>query len=435
MKYEVKYTVYFTPASPSSGPDYYMRDDLDDVGNEENPYEGDMWLSEDIWIRPTDDGEYFHDNAEYRANDPDKRNYVYVRVRSRGCDPMTNGTLEVYWSKASTGLAWPVNWQYSTDPSGNVISNLVGVQDLSTLNLQAGGEALLKFEWIPPNPQIFNDPGKHHYCLLARIVSPEDVMHCPEVPNPNPNCKCNNNIIWKNISVINVEGFNKDTVTMFVRDIFPNGTGPSCLELLDADLVHYEPSLNNATIRINLREPLLSLWQAGGMQGTGFVIDENGHFQVTTFPMNLCNLSLNSMQNYLIDIFIEGNEPEPFAFDLRHYKSSGAVSTIGGERVIYPGVGSNALPRLVTKKEKPNEPVRLYPNPVQNILYLDLETYLDSRSLTLMELYSKDGILLYNSQLSDKSTSIDLSHLQYAGLMIAKIKMNDRIFTKKLIRL
>ncbi len=106
--------------------DLYIKDTPADTGIEPNPNTGPMWISDDVWVRTTPDPNYLpypfpeanppwtplpHENPEYRDPKFSAPNYVYVRVRNRGNAPST-GTerLTVHWAKASTGLAWPVQW-------------------------------------------------------------------------------------------------------------------------------------------------------------------------------------------------------------------------------------------------------------------------------------------------------------------------------------
>src|SRR6267143_6007358 len=108
-----------------AAPDLYIKDTPADTGVEPNPDTGPMWISEDIWVRTTPDPNYqpypfpeasptwipaTHQNPEYRDPKYSVPNYVYVRVHNRGTTA-SSGTeqLQVYWAKASTGLAWPTD--------------------------------------------------------------------------------------------------------------------------------------------------------------------------------------------------------------------------------------------------------------------------------------------------------------------------------------
>ena len=72
--------------------------------------------------------------------------------------------------------------------------------------LQAGEEVILEIPWYPPNPAGFgnvNDP--HHVCLIARIETSTTApfgMIVAETNDINFNTRQNNNIAWKNVSVV-----------------------------------------------------------------------------------------------------------------------------------------------------------------------------------------------------------------------------------------
>ncbi|MGE3820877.1 MAG: tyrosinase family protein, partial [Isosphaeraceae bacterium] len=112
--------------------DVYIKDTPADTGVEPNPDSGPMWVSEDVWVRRTPDPGYRpfpfpeasppwvpapHQNPEYRDPKYSVPNFVYVRVRNRGTRAST-GTeqLQLYWAKASSGLAWPASWVDSFAP-------------------------------------------------------------------------------------------------------------------------------------------------------------------------------------------------------------------------------------------------------------------------------------------------------------------------------
>lgn len=103
--------------------DLYVRDDVNDTGVEQNPNNGPMWMSPDIWVRrdplpgwnpypypinsPPAWLDTTHFDPDYRSPLSGRPNYVYVRVRNRGtASAGANERLMVYWAAASTGLSW-----------------------------------------------------------------------------------------------------------------------------------------------------------------------------------------------------------------------------------------------------------------------------------------------------------------------------------------
>lgn len=199
---------------PPACPDLYMKDTPADIGMEPNQATGAYWVSEDIWIRNNQDGLTTHQNPEYRigTNNP---NYVYVRVRNRG-GSASSGTeeLNLYWAKAGINLSWPAPWNGGVyhDPGPNTM--LLGEELIDSPQLigsiPAGGSAVLVFEWSPPDPQLYAAAfglDKSHFCILARITSstpPPYGMAYLETTDLYSNVKNNNNIIWKNVTVVDL---------------------------------------------------------------------------------------------------------------------------------------------------------------------------------------------------------------------------------------
>jgi len=119
----------------SAAADLWIRDDINDVGNEPNNQSAVLYLSDDIWVRRLADPNYDpqpfpcnspswvplpHEGPCYRDPKTGSPNYMYVRVRNRG-NTSSSGTetLHVYWAKASTGLNWPGDWNdHIANPCG-----------------------------------------------------------------------------------------------------------------------------------------------------------------------------------------------------------------------------------------------------------------------------------------------------------------------------
>jgi Pregnancy-associated plasma protein-A len=192
------------PPAAAAGPELWMQDVSDDIGAEPDASTQPMYLSNDIWVRTTNDGvlNQDHQNPEYRPPGA-ASNFVYVRVRNRGCSGTGTGTLKLYWAKASSGLSWPAPWDGSvTTPA--LMGGQIGTQSVS---VAASDDQILIFPWMPPNPADYASFGadKGHFCLLARIetaTSPPYGMTSPETSNLYANVQNNNKIVWKNITVV-----------------------------------------------------------------------------------------------------------------------------------------------------------------------------------------------------------------------------------------
>ena len=100
---------------PTTTQDLFSRDMADDFGDEPNITSSSMYRSDDIWVRNSNDG---FTNQEHQNAIGGATNYVYVRIRNRGCAAANSGDVKLYWAKASSGLSWPSPWDGSiTSPA------------------------------------------------------------------------------------------------------------------------------------------------------------------------------------------------------------------------------------------------------------------------------------------------------------------------------
>ena len=193
------------PGSPLA--DLWMRDTDEDLGNEPNNQSSTFYISDDIWVRNNNDGIA---NQESQSAKGGVTNYVYVKVRNRGCQPSAAGaTLKLYWAKASAGLSWPDPW------TGLVFlpSTTTKMGDMFTPksigSIPVNGFQIFVFTWNnTPAPSDYASLGTDlgHFCLLSRIEEPSG-MTFPEINGQLlENVKKNNNIVWKNIAIDDIDG-------------------------------------------------------------------------------------------------------------------------------------------------------------------------------------------------------------------------------------
>jgi hypothetical protein len=257
--------------NPNPELDLMVRNSEEDDGTEPDTTTEYLWRSPDIWVRNQNDGRNIqeHQNPEYDPNNP---NYVYVRVTNNSCVTSSgNDILKLYWAKANTALFWDDYW------TGDIIINGVSMGDeVAALNipvLEPGQEAIIEYEWDVPNPQdyIGINPNPWHFCLLSRVVSTDDPMTFPEITAITQNVKNNNNIAWKNTTVV---------------DIFPNTPSQiggvvaisnpfSIIKAFNLQFVKgtNEPGqaiYDEAEVSVEMDDNLYDAWVSGGMQGQNF---------------------------------------------------------------------------------------------------------------------------------------------------------------------
>ncbi len=204
--------------------DLFIQDTPEDMGNEPNNESPILYLSNDIWVRNTNNWQdgisnQIHQNPEFH-NGTTNKTYIYVRVRNRGCSGSQTGTLKLYWAKASTGLAWENPWtgnistpsNSSIKMGGEVVTRKGGgsFESIGEVSINGGESKIYVFEWNVPNPQDyvvdFSNDNKH-FCLLARIETSTTApfgMANPETNTLWENVKNNNNIAWKNLSIVDL---------------------------------------------------------------------------------------------------------------------------------------------------------------------------------------------------------------------------------------
>lgn len=262
----------------SSSIDLVIKDSPDDTGIEPNVITPFMWNSQDIWVRNNPDNSFEHENPLFIENVP---NYVYVRVKNNSCITSTgNEFLRLYWSKAGTSLQWPENWDGSyteIDPIDDSIVPMglpINNEPLPIPSLSPGQEVILSVPWSNvPNPDryLWINSEPWHFCLLARIEAESDPMNAAETTNLYDNVKNNNNIGWKNVTVISPEP---------IPDVINGGTAKIggviavgnpydtprtfFLEMIKEDLETGKPIYDEAEVSIKMDAKLFNAWERGG---------------------------------------------------------------------------------------------------------------------------------------------------------------------------
>jgi hypothetical protein len=384
--------------APTGGQgDLFIKDTWCDNAEEINPNNGPLWISEDIYCTPL----YFpeigaHFDPEYH---PTEYNWVNVRVRNNGCEPITDATLHVYFSKASTGLRWPSHWiNYQIPgPNGQVIAgDKVNSNAISLPSIQPGEDWVESIEWINmPNPDDFYTEI-HHFCLFARIESNTDPMHTAEIGAVYPNAKNNNNIAWKNLSIFNDEDDLDDDGVFGPLSVFVGShidyIGGS-LKITTPENSHQLAIHELGNVYIELNGSFFSNWQTNGSEGVGFTQVSPGKFKVTSANFSIDDLPLAAVGDYVNVLFEPFNEDRFAAFDLIQTDDKGEY--IGGERFNYrakeiPSPGSSRK----AKNSIEELSIQVFPNPVQDVIYIQLNDV--NKKIHTTKIFNLRGKLLKN---------------------------------------
>lgn len=271
-------------ANPTPGLDMMIRNSLIDYGVEpDNNTQQIFWQSPDIWVRNQQDGTYIseHQNPEY---DPVQPVYVYVRVTNRSCETSSgNDELELYWAKANTALNWPNYWDGSMSIDGVSLGGEVAT--LTIPPLAPGQEVILEFPWMVPNPDDYTNINENpwHFCLLARIVSDDDPMTSPEGSFITANVKNNNNLGWKNTTVVDLEPNTPGLVGGVVAVSNPFSQSRTYqLELFKDSAETGKSIYEEAEIGIEMDVVLYDAWERGSKTGSNFKLVKNSKKVIAT---------------------------------------------------------------------------------------------------------------------------------------------------------
>ncbi len=229
----------------------WMKDTWADTGAEPNPNTAgeDMWKSPYIWNRTAQDvtktKQHEHQNPEAGAP-----NWVYAKLHNNGSAPAA-GQLQFYIAKASSGFTWTGNWtQIGAVP----------------VTVPANGVAIAEAPWTPP--AVTN--GDSHYCMIARWVSSGDPMHTPETADINYNTVQNNNIVWRNMNIVDLMPDKPVDVSFLFRNISREPVVSALVIKVPRDEAA-RSFLRNGQVSIVMGAKLMAAWMASGGRGSGFI--------------------------------------------------------------------------------------------------------------------------------------------------------------------
>ncbi|TXD70555.1 hypothetical protein [Aequorivita lipolytica] len=279
---ESDYQGRFSAVMTDKDYDLYVKDIVNDIGQEPNIHTDVFWNSKDIWVRNQNDGtiNQEHQNPVYHPSNP---NYVYVRVSNKGCSTSSgNDQLKLYWAKANTALDWDEYWTGQVLVGNVKMGDTLGTKIIPPI--VPGSETILEFEWPVPNPQdyIGINPNPWHFCLLSRIESNDDPMTFSEGTFITDNVKNNNNIAWKNTTVIEIIP-NTPSIGAVIGVSNPLGIAKTySLELLANVNEPGKPIYQEAEIGILMDDVLYDAWENGGNNGSNFVSTTRTHKIIAT---------------------------------------------------------------------------------------------------------------------------------------------------------
>ena len=225
------------------------------------------------------------------------------------------------WDGSSSLVPWTIAGGYIVSKNSKnasvVFPPIYDVAPLVVPVLQPGEAVVIQIPWYPPNPAdfaCFGDPG--HFCLLSRIetatASPFG-MTTLEGANVSDNTRNNNNIAWKNLTVVDSFAGAFALSSVLIRNVFAVRV-PTTLRLT-ARGGGFEPTfLDYGRAYLNIGPKLYNAWLVGGSDSKGVESLGQGRFQIFSPDASLGGILVEPQQA----------EPVEMQYELdRDYRSPG----------------------------------------------------------------------------------------------------------------
>ena len=180
----------------------------------------------------------------------------------------------------------------------------------------------MQIPWYPPRPADFA-PGfgadQDHFCLLARIeADPPWSMQTPEVTNVEVNTRMNNNIAWKNVTVIEPAGGAMDMM-LVMRNVFRDNVMAGLISPPPTTLCRRSRRRGDF---VDLDTELFKRWTEAGGKGNGIERVGDTRLALTGAKAELRGIELRPGEGFPVTLGIElgkdftpTREPGP-AFDV-----------------------------------------------------------------------------------------------------------------------
>jgi tyrosinase-like protein/Big-like domain-containing protein len=177
--------------------------------------------------------------------------------------------------------------------------------------LSPGQAVVLQIPWYPPNPADFASfgPDQGHFCLLARIETAAAApfgMTFTEGSDVNANTKNNNNIAWKNITVVDNFAGALRLSSALIRNVFRTPVRTA---------IHFKVPpergasfLNFGRIIVDLKPELFRQWIAGGGASRGIERVGDTRIRIVSPDAVLDNIQLGPEEVFSMTLNFELNK-------------------------------------------------------------------------------------------------------------------------------
>jgi hypothetical protein len=210
--------------------------------------------------------------------------------------------------------------------------------------LQPGEAAVVQIPWYPPNPADFSCFGadQGHVCLLGRIETSTAApfgMASAETADVNANTRNNNNIAWKNVTVVGFSG-TLPTPTILLRNIFKERVQ---VGIRFVDTQRFGASFfGKGRMFVDLKPELLKRWRDGRALSRGIKVPDDkkpGRFEIVSPEASIQNLTFEPNEAFSVDLSFELPKEPGFQraaeFDIVQVGAPGKPdAVIGGQRFV-----------------------------------------------------------------------------------------------------
>jgi hypothetical protein len=183
--------------------------------------------------------------------------------------------------------------------------------------LQPGEAVVMQIPWYPPNPADFacfgGDQG--HVCLLGRVETSAAKpcmepaapfgMTFPEGVDVNANTRNNNNIAWKNVTVVDSFPGALRMTSILIRNPFRERVTAG-LRFAVANEIG-ATFFDHGRVMVSLKPDLLKRWRDGGARGEGIKLqdEKDGRIEITSAKAFLQNIRLQPGEVFSVDVEFE----------------------------------------------------------------------------------------------------------------------------------
>lgn len=312
--------------------------------------------------------------------------------------------IKLYWAKASTALTWPEPWT-GTVTQPVQLGNFIGSKSPSFYTND--GTFIISFEWTPPNPnvykQYYNDYS--HFCLLARIETSDKApygMTYSETKSLYDNVRNNNNIAWKNISIVEPPVVvNPPKGCVIVKGV--DNIGITRLQFRVPEFESVDNIFDHSLVSVQLEPYLINQWVRNGRQGAGIQLLTNNTLQLMHRDAWIGGFKLNNNDIYNICVQVLPslvNPPTKTNYSLQVVQVNNN-RIIGGETFVFPFINLAANKEVNDSLNSKDKLFNIYPNPAASDI-----TIVNNSSADLY-VYNTLGALIYSYKLQQENTTIN----------------------------